>query len=872
MAIIRNHFLAAAITSAFFLSGCVKEKIIHERQAPENIMESFNQSVECAQASCVTITKESLGKIFLLIASGKTGGAAPQWYDLKPLVVSFEKSGGKIALLGENYNSIYEEIKTVHLIQTFDILNEDESSVTFDWGAGLKTLILERSFDVDGVLGGKTDFTDSSMSSISVLDSYVRNITFDEKNIELEQISKIKQDSVQDGAVAQREETLAMNIQIRAYNLGTEFKPKIADASRRVGFFVTKTSQPGYSGGVNNLITKWDISEGREPIQVRISKAVPEEYVAAVAEGALYWNKVFGRDVLEVVAGVDEQEGPKDRSISLRWIPWLDSGAAYAMGQSDPLTGEILRAQVFMPSVFTRVGSATLVALNDGIPVSVGAMKCDLSAKLRQVEELSREASESQRLRIAQDSVRSTVAHELGHALGLRHNFAGSFSAKVGTSSILDEASKYLRDIHHKGIEASTTIMDYLAGVDDVLVSAHLKFGPLVYDKMAMDWAYAEDDAALDEEKSLYCTDDDIAIAQSMQLKIYGCERFDIGNNPFLRSVLDGKREIESFVNTLTVSILGRLFPGQNQDVANMETVIVETLQWAKLQTPSLESVRDFMFDNPKGQKFVALETAKAGAYVYATMGQDTALLKQRQEALAEAGGYSGVLSTLLYRGDGSMQFDWLEKQIMAVVQSGYLESGKTLSGRDYVLTQEQRTWIMAFYQVLRDQNKRSYEDLMESLLPKVNSVVNTPKGPQTITEIFLSGRLDQAEGEELAQIWLDLSHYQKGVLQAKYGPNLALSLDLPQRGLDSVTLKKWMAMLKKENIGLDVSSVKSRQYELELRRLAQVMKDFGYHSTVNTEQGIQEAVRSMSELGQLDKNASNWVLSELSRAKLLVE
>ena len=490
----KNAFFTTALLSTLLVTGCTNsfkiDEVLAKKQAPSNMALSFTQasnlsveeSAACAKSACIKIQKSSLGKIFLLLASGKTSGSTPQWYDLKPLVVSFETSGGRIALLGQNYNSIYEEIQTQNLIQSFRIISEDDSSIVFDWGKGLSSFIAQSSYDVDGARGENDDLTESSFSSIPVTDSFIRGIKFDTKNIELEQVSKIQSEAIKGTSdkklnVETREETLAMNIQIRAYDLAPTFKPKEFDSSRRVGFFVTRVGKKNMSNDVSKLITKWDLSEGRK-IKIRISAAVPEDYVQAVREGALYWNKVFGRDVMDVETGVDPQAAPVDHSIMIRWVTWLDAGAAYAIGQSDPLTGEVLRAQVFMPSVFTKVGSADLVQLNGGAPVAsnIGAIACDFSQTVKDLAKLTREASDSQRLRLAQDSVRSTVAHELGHALGLRHNFAGSSSSKVSTSAIYDSAKTYLKDLNHQGLETSTSIMDYVSGIDDVLMSAPVSY------------------------------------------------------------------------------------------------------------------------------------------------------------------------------------------------------------------------------------------------------------------------------------------------------------------------------------------------------------------------------------------------------------
>ncbi|MBO9668440.1 MAG: zinc-dependent metalloprotease, partial [Bdellovibrio sp.] len=477
MSLTKNAFVSTVLASSFIFAGCSNDfkidEIIAKKQAPLSIAESFSQTknlsadeaAQCAKASCITIQKSALGKIFLLIASGKTAGSAPQWYDLKPLVVSFELAGGRIAILGQNYTSIYKEIQTVNLIQSFKVIAQNEDSVTFDWGRGLTTFVAQGSYDVDGERGENGDLTDSAFDSIPVTDSFIRDIKFDEQNIELEQISKIRAEVGSPNAqkklnIETREETLAMNIQIRAYSLDSKFKAKEFDSSRRVGFFITRVGKETLSKDVSKLITKWDISEGREPITVRISAAVPADYVQAVKEGAFYWNKVFGRDVIAVETDVDPQAAPKNRTIMIRWVNWLDAGAAYAMGQSDPLTGEVLRAQVFMPAVFTKVGSADLVQLNGGSPVAegMGAISCDFSSKVQELAKMSREASDSQRLRLAQDSVRATVAHELGHALGLRHNFAGSFSSKVSTHEIYESAKTYLKNKDHQGLETSTSI------------------------------------------------------------------------------------------------------------------------------------------------------------------------------------------------------------------------------------------------------------------------------------------------------------------------------------------------------------------------------------------------------------------------------
>ncbi|WP_374080210.1 zinc-dependent metalloprotease [Bdellovibrio bacteriovorus] len=884
MTLNKYFIVTIAVLSSWILSACtVKEERIVEKQAPPDMRESFSEpqtiktnsvASPCDQASCITIQKAALGKIFLLIASGKTAGSTPQWYDLKPLVVSFEKSGSKMALLAENYNSIYEEIRTVNLVQTFNVISEDDKSITFDWGQGLKSFVLQSSYDVDGARGNNNDLTESSFKSLPVIDSFIRNIKFDEKNIELEQISKIRSDAVRTGKSASlepREETLAMNIQIRSYNLSADFKKKEYDKSRRVGFFVTKISKKGYSQDVSNLITKWDLSPSKGPIVVRISSAVPADYVEAVKEGAFYWNKVFGRDVVTVKTGVDPQAGPEDRSIFIRWIPWLDSGAAYAIGQSDPLTGEVLRAQVFMPSVFTRVGSADLVNLNGNIPVAQGAIACDLTQSLMDLNKMAREASDSQRLRLAQDSVRATVAHELGHALGLRHNFAGSFSAKVSTKEIYESAKTYLKDLSHQGLETSTSIMDYVSGIDDVLMAGRIKYAALSYDKMAMDWAYSENDSALNEKISLYCTDDDIALATSQSLQIYGCERFDAGNNPLLRKYLDAKGEKENFTKVLFASILGRLYPGdQPAVVADLDTVLQDTQKWGRANFDSLKFVGQAVMDTTKNNSaspnFASIENVKSGQVMYSKMGMDEALTKERARSLAEAGGYAALLNDLWRNADGAIAVNWLSQQIEDLKNSSYIAKGKTLAGREYELTPEQQEKILKFYQGLLAGNRKILSVGVATLLPKFDEPEQDSSGlTSSVTALLPRNLLTDNDAVLLANLYVDLANANEGEQTVKVGPGLTKELKVLKSYLTAEEKAKWMKLLSSKGLRFDMDLKRALIRRSQYEKLNAFLKEIDATLDLSTVKKPGDLASQLLQQGLVDSAASAWLNSEIN-------
>ena len=87
------------VVTSTLLFSCTKETVIEknivpERQASPQIKDSFSN----VGASQLTLQKSSLGKAFILIPTLMSSGKQPDVNYLKPLIISFEKSGGKIAL------------------------------------------------------------------------------------------------------------------------------------------------------------------------------------------------------------------------------------------------------------------------------------------------------------------------------------------------------------------------------------------------------------------------------------------------------------------------------------------------------------------------------------------------------------------------------------------------------------------------------------------------------------------------------------------------------------------------------------------------------------------------------------------------------
>src|SRR5262249_10612180 len=103
---------------------------------------------------------------------------------------------------------------------------------------------------------------------------------------------------------------------------------------------------------------KAKLSVPKKKIVFWIEKSVPFEYRGYVRDGILEWNKAFEkigfRDAIEVRQQENEDFDPED--INYNTFRWITTGAGFAMGPSraNPLTGEILDADIIFDADMVR--------------------------------------------------------------------------------------------------------------------------------------------------------------------------------------------------------------------------------------------------------------------------------------------------------------------------------------------------------------------------------------------------------------------------------------------------------------------------------------------------------------------------------------
>lgn len=258
------------------------------------------------------------------------------------------------------------------------------------------------------------------------------------------------------------------------------YQPRAGDL--RVGYFgnLFQDFSRSYKDSLQQLyISRWRLekkepsaalSEPVKPIIFYLDRAIPEPMRSAAREGALWWNQAFEqagfRNAL-VIEDLPEGADPLDQRYST--IQWTNrSGRGWSVGQvqTDPRTGEILHAVVQLDSHRVRTVNNYWNAVPQAGPSGRDDTGLDAFAGLDNADpRLSEDEVMLRRIALL-------TCHEMGHALGLEHNFAAS---TFDRGSVMDYFAPRI-----------TIRKDGTADLSDAYMQ-----GVGSYDRFAIEWGYS---------------------------------------------------------------------------------------------------------------------------------------------------------------------------------------------------------------------------------------------------------------------------------------------------------------------------------------------------------------------------------------------
>jgi hypothetical protein len=257
-------------------------------------------------------------------------------------------------------------------------------------------------------------------------------------------------------------------------------------------------------------------------------KDVPPAYQQVAKEAVESWNIAFGKNLIKAEIAPAHVDAGDPRYHVVKWFDGTDSNlrwAGVAKMLTNPDTGIVMGGTVYIQ------GDTLIKLYSDLVAFTHNVNTGGLTRLVGRIGNVSFENIDGEtpvvpyftdpkqtHAEYMQEYYRETIAHEVGHVLGLRHNFRGSTKLSAAGHS--------------------ASVMDYLPRAE-----RNKYEGPGSYDTAAVKWAYANTAPSAPQP---FCTDEDL-------YKFYDCTQGDYGDP--VRYVAHGLIDGTMFLAQKTVAV-----------------------------------------------------------------------------------------------------------------------------------------------------------------------------------------------------------------------------------------------------------------------------------------------------------------------------
>ncbi len=524
---------------------------------------------------------------------------------------------------------VTDDLPARRLLTTFPIVEEDRTKVVIDFNKGMRRMFTDIWY-YGGDLGGA-----ARERTLEVPQSRVFDVKLDGDQLIVRQSAQARDR----GYDQNREELLELRYFLTPYKTN-DFKSKELSnpESRYVRFWEVQPQLEKTTGRTTSKIARFDI---KEPVVFYYSANTPEDYVEAVKDGILYWNKAFGKEVVKAEKAPAGVTAPDSKHNIIQWVPWDNATFAYADVLIDPRTGASQHGQAYITSVFAiggKGGARELLRLLKGMATGKEAKDgkekgdkttpgvlqrfgiesmpptsmCEVDSQAyaqevaASIEEVLADPNltDAAVLRIAQDYVRDVVAHEVGHIVGLVHNFAGSVATTVNHKELEEWFAAYIANPETNLFNTritSSTVMDYDIFKSRVFIGhfIHTSTNALPYDHAAMQWGYFDSQEPV-EKKVLF----------GYSAGHTDVRTFDYGSEPVVGAYASLSEQIRYFPNSVIETFIRAKAPRDSRDRIPLAQINLSVnfaaarlmsdwnsmLNWFKASTRSVKVENDFDF------------------------------------------------------------------------------------------------------------------------------------------------------------------------------------------------------------------------------------------------------------------------------------